>query len=129
MRAAAGRGGSFTAAFYKTKRGFRTYRQTGLSDRALCRGTTPAAKARAASCPYPDWTSLEDEVARQMRKHCRGHGLEHFSARQSAADLSQLPGWKRLALGLLALGLAVGVAYGAFELTRTAREQAAAIGD
>lgn len=91
--AAAGRGGSFAAALHKTKRGFRTYRQTGLSDRALCRGTMPAAKACAASRPYPDWASLEDEVARQMRKHCRGHGLEHFSARQAAADLSQLPGW------------------------------------
>ncbi|CAK0886817.1 unnamed protein product, partial [Prorocentrum cordatum] len=117
--AAAGRGGCFAAALTKTTRGFRTYRQTGLSDRALCRSTVPAAEACATSRPYPDRESLEDEVARQMRKHCRGCGLEHFSARQAAADLSQLPGWA----GHCLAAAAVGTRHGQMPATLPHQEQ------
>jgi len=58
-----------------------------------------------------------------------GGQVLQYAQHRRGDDLGQLPGWKRALLVLVAVGLAAGVAYGAFELTRTARAQSAAIGD
>ncbi len=58
-----------------------------------------------------------------------GGQVLQYAQHRRGDDLGQLPGWKRALLIFLAVGLAAGVAYGAFELTRTARAQSAAIGD
>ncbi len=58
-----------------------------------------------------------------------GGKVLQYAQHRRGDDLGQLPGWKRALLVVLAVGLAAGVAYGAFELTRTARAQSAAIGD
>jgi len=91
-----------------------------------------AARARAANERAARRAAvLEGPASAPPTRDATGGGgqILQYAQHRRGDDLSQLPGWKRLALGLLALGLAVGVAYGAFELTRTAREQAAAIGD
>ena len=95
----------------------RAARERAASERAARRaaaleGSAAAAPARGAARP----AGTGGQVL-QYAQHRRGD------------DLGQLPGWKRALLGLLAVGLAAGVAYGAFELTRTARAQSAAIGD
>ncbi|CAK0848942.1 unnamed protein product [Prorocentrum cordatum] len=63
-------------------------------------GGGPAASAvpgclrgDAARRLFSDWAALESEIAKQMRRYCRGRGREHFSARQAAADMTQVPGW------------------------------------
>lgn len=49
--------------------------------------------------------------------------LQYATGRQTGRDLGQLPGWMRVGAVLLGLGLAFGIAYAAFTLTRTARSQ------
>ncbi|MEM8710810.1 MAG: FHA domain-containing protein [Planctomycetota bacterium] len=57
--------------------------------------------------------------------------LQYSAANQrsSGVDLSQLSGGMRALVLLLALALMGGIAYGAFTLTRTARDQSAALSD
>lgn len=91
-----------------------------------------AARARAAEeRSARRAAALNGPAAAPPRGDRPGGGGQvlQYAQHRGGDDLNQLPGWKRFVLGLLAVGLALGVAYGAFELTRTAREQAAAIGD
>ena len=54
-----------------------------------------------------------------------GGQVLQYSQHRRGDDLNQLPGWKRALLAVVAVAFAAAVAYGAFELTRTARSQAA----
>ena len=54
-----------------------------------------------------------------------GGQVLQYSQHRRGDDLNQLPGLKRALLAVVAVAFAAAVAYGAFELTRTARSQAA----
>ncbi|CAK0797684.1 unnamed protein product, partial [Prorocentrum cordatum] len=62
-------------ALSHTKQGFRTYRQTGLSDKKLAIGLSAASAASAAPRPFPDWATLENEIATQIQKYCWGRSV------------------------------------------------------
>ena len=80
-------------ALLLTKRGNGTYRQTGIGDDQLRKGLGNVAKEVTKCKPYKDWFCLEDKIAEEMNKHCKGNKIEQFAARQAAADLTQTPNW------------------------------------
>ncbi len=104
----------------------------GAADSELDSERLRAARVRAAEERSARRAAALDgpATARPRRDPAGGAGqVLQYAQHRGGDDLNQLPGWKRFALGVLAEGLAAGIAYGAFELTRTAREQAATIGD
>jgi len=58
-----------------------------------------------------------------------GRPVLQYGAQGRGRDINQLPGWVRTVLVVAALALALGVAYGAFTLTRTARSQTSALSE
>ena len=93
---------------------------------ARARAAEDRAARRAAALEGP----AGSPAGRPAGDRSRGAGqVLQYAQHQRGDDLAQLSGWRRLLLGILAVAIAAGVAYGAFELTRTAREQAAEIGD
>lgn len=90
--------------------------------RARARAAEDRAARRAAALDAPG-------TAPRRSTATAGGQVLQYSQHRKGDDLSQLPAWKRGLLTVLAVALAAGVAYGAFELTRTVRGQAAAISD
>ena len=76
------------------------YEQTGLTKEQVASGVLAAATYIAEKAPYANWEALESRIASVMKKRCGGYCLEHFSARQVAADCCRLVGFvKDLARG------------------------------
>ncbi|MGD2016993.1 MAG: FHA domain-containing protein [Planctomycetota bacterium] len=101
---------------------------TGADEEQLREARARAAEARARAA--------DDRAARraaaaggasQARGAVASGGGQvlQYSQHRRGDDLNQLPGWKRALLAVVAVAFAAAVAYGAFELTRTARSQAA----
>jgi hypothetical protein len=95
----------------------RAARERAAGERAARRAAALEGPGRAARPKAGGSSAGSGGQVLQYAQHRRGD------------DLGQLPGWKRALFVLVAVGLAAGVAYGAFELTRTARARSAAIGD
>ena len=63
----------FKEELRNTKRARGTYRQTGVLDKGLVEGVLTAATAiNQKKRKWGDFLALEDEVAKQMKKHCAG---------------------------------------------------------
>ena len=90
---AAGGKADWRATLLAKEHGYRMYRQTGTSDRDLKRGLWQPEEAFARKHPSQSWMQLEDVIAHKVKRHCAGRSLEHFAARQAAADLTQVPSW------------------------------------
>ena len=52
-----------------------------------------AARDVASIRHYVSFPRLEDKIAKVVHIYCKGTKLEHFAARQAAADLCKVPGF------------------------------------
>jgi len=75
------------------KNGCSTYLQSGTTNAQLAKGLQETAVELAARRPYKSWEKLEDKIAATVLAKCGKYSLEHFAARQAAADLYKVPGW------------------------------------
>ena len=95
QKLAAATSADFEKLVREEKNADNTYRQLGSSKGDLAKGVLASARTIAAAAPYRDWEKLEDSVALAVKKHCAATTLEHFCARQVAADLCRRAGFVR----------------------------------